>query len=323
MTKRSSSVPADRRAAAAYARQHLRDAGSTQPTSTERLEERARATIALERGRRFKESPPDADVEVSVYKIGGDLLRKETMKATSCVKELALPWCQLLDGACNEVSLSLTVGEAAKGEDAVTFTLIDIPHHADFNVDEEWEDRQYAELVFGDYFSAEVDVRHVARALLILTKPKPDASEEDGKYALACLKKLTATCEHQGAAPTDLLLLRPYLQEMGRCFNCRQVQSRALHHCDVKDFTMLWSCKDIQAWKKKCFVQRGRGTLFQQVKLVLKELDVILARGPECDGAVRDRHNIQQHLLFLQRQNEERAQREALELNWLEYARGL
>ena len=62
-------------------------------------------------------------------------------------------------------------------------------------------------------------------------------------------------------------------------------------------------------------MQRGKGSAFQQMKVILEDLaEKVMADGPECDGAVRDRYNTTERARFLVRQNQARIQHDALTL---------
>ena len=64
-------------------------------------------------------------------------------------------------------------------------------------------------------------------------------------------------------------------------------------------------------------MQRGKGSAFQQMKVTLEDLvEKVMADGPECDGAARDRYNATARARFLAEQNEARIQYDA-HLIWM------
>ena len=232
------------------------------------------------------------EVDVCILSVSGDVLREETIRSDRPVMDLALPWCQILDGDYKEISPACMIGEVAKGESTATITLV---QHVDFRVDWAWENQSYVKVVLGHHLNSTTDARHIARALEIITQTQPYFNEESGDFAVEYLRNLKAACHQEASVPEDFLLLRPFLQSMLRCFRCGQVASHANQSCNVNGYSLKWTCKGVQCWKKACFTQRGQGSAFQKMKETLKDLvEVSLVGGPECAGAWRDRYTFEE-----------------------------
>ena len=301
MACRSSSVPVDRKAIKAIKR-----TGQASPLDQDKADAWIIPPLKAARVDQLEEAK---EVDVCVLSVSGDLLREQTIRSDRPVMDLALPWCQILDGDYQEISPACMIGEVAKGESTATITLV---HQEDFSVDQGWEDEAYVKVVPGHHLNATTDARHVARALEILTETQAFFNKEGGDFALESLGNLKAACHQEASVPKHFRSLRPFLQSMQRCFKCRHVSSDATQSCDVNGYRLRWSCKGVQRWKKACFAQRGAGCAFQKMKEILKDLvDVVLVGGPECAGAVRDRYTNAERNLFWQEQNAAIRQREA------------
>ena len=310
MAQRSRSVPVGHKATKTQSMRFL--------SELQGVEDKARPTMSPLKSPKTQDLKEAVEVTVSIYKANGDLLREEVILDSKPLTEVAMPWlltCSVLGGDYQQVSPTCLVEEVAKGESTVTITVIENPDEGELCVDKAWKDYQYVEFILDQYLHLVPDVRHVARALVMLTEIDAFFNEEGGKFALKCLTKLKSFCQEGDAVPAGFLLLRPFLQEMRRCFKCSKVASHADHSCTVNGYTMEWTCRRIQCWKRACFVQRGKGSAFQQMKVILEDLaEKVMADGPECDGAARDRYNATERARFLVRQNQARIQHDALTL---------
>ena len=238
------------------------------------------ATRALEQ-ELLAQANEDADVVVIVLCVDGTTLQRKTMKGGDMVKLVSQPWCTILDVNSNVVPLSMTVHAVAEGSSSLQLTRI--AHGKSdpwLDVDKAWVGREYAELIFNSYLSAESDVRHVARALVMLTCPRNFYSAQDGEYFLKCLTQLTQVCDDGEAG--DYICLRPYLQEVWRCLWSKRVNTHALHSLKVKDFSMKYCTRDIQTWRRRCL---SDGESRAAARVALENLHRFkLHRGPDIWG---------------------------------------
>ena len=298
MARRSSSVPVDRKAIKAIKR-----AGQTSLLEQDKAES---WIISPPKAAQLDQIEVAREVDVCVLSVSGDLLREQTIRSDRPVMDLALPWCQILDGDYQEIPPACMIGEVAKGESTATITLV---HQEDFSVHAGWEDEPYVKAVLGHHLDSTTDARHVAKALELLTKTSAFFNKEGGDFVLASLGNLKAACQQEGSVPEHFPLLRPFLQSMLRCFKCRLLSSECTQSCNVNGYRLQWSCKGVQGWKKACFAQRGTGCAFQKMKEILTDLvDVVLVDGPECEGAVRDRYTEAERKLFMQGPDAARAE---------------
>ena len=269
-------------------RKQLRARGSARLTLPYHLEamQRLHAKEVAEEARRAK-----TDFMVRLHSISGEVLQEVLMKGEHRIRDLVHPWSRVFDSSFTEVHHSCELWRL--GADQIDLTQIEADKESSFHVEYTWPDGPYAEAVLGEKLSAESDVRHVARALLLI----PYEGKTTGKQSLRYLRNLVKVIGETSDGPKDFILLRPYLQDMCRCF-CMTTQAagraseRALKRHYVKDFKMVWTSHQLFDWMKKSFTRTPRTeevrSEFIQVRSVLKELDNILPYGPECGGAGRD-----------------------------------
>lgn len=261
-------------------RKQLRARGSARLTLPYHLEamQRLHAKEVAEEARRAK-----TDFMVRLHSISGEVLQEVLMKGEHRIRDLVHPWSRVFDSSFTEVHHSCELWRL--GADQIDLTQIEADKESSFYVEYTWPDGPYTEAVLGEKLSAESDVRHVARALLLI----PHGGKTTGEQSLRYLRNLVKVIDETSDGPKDFILLRPYLQDMCRCF-CMTTQAagracgRALKRHYVKDFKMVWTTRQLFDWMKESFTQLSQ----LQVRSVLKQLDNILHYGPECGGAGRD-----------------------------------
>ena len=233
----------------------------------------------------------ETDFMVRLHSISGEVLQEMLMKGEHRIRDLVHPWSRVFDSSFTEVHHSCELWRL--GADQIDLTYLEAEKDSPFYVEYTWPDGPYTEAVLGDKLSAESDVRHVARALLLI----PHGGKATGKQSLRYLRNLVKVIDETSDGPKDFILLRPYVQDMCRCFYMTtqaagRASERALKRHYVKDFKMVWTTHQLFDWMKKSFTRTPRTeevrSEFIQLRSVLKQLDKILPYGPDCGAAGRD-----------------------------------
>ena len=181
-------------------------------------------------------------VEVTVTGVNGeDLISSIVFSGSTKVLKVSRPWLRLLGEEGQDVSLSKTLSEVAGGAGRLQLTGINIDGF-DLNlIGACWTMAEYMESAL-EHIDEHEDARYIGRAIEFVIARR---FVSDGPLIIDCLKCLLKQRGHL----EWLTPLRPFLQDLRRCLNCREVNSDHQYECQLGDYNLVYTTRDIQNWK--------------------------------------------------------------------------